>query len=30
VLTTEANRQAAIRRLATALAADAVARLQTG
>ncbi len=30
VLTTEANRQAAIRRLASALAADAVARLQTG
>jgi len=30
VLTTEANRQAAIRRLASALAADAVARLSTG
>jgi hypothetical protein len=30
VLTTEANRQAAIRRLASALATDAVARLQTG
>jgi hypothetical protein len=30
VLTTEANRQAAIRRLASALAADAIARLQTG
>jgi len=30
VLTTEANRQAALRRLASALAADAVARLQTG
>jgi hypothetical protein len=30
VLTTEANRQAAIRRLASTLASDAVARLQTG
>ena len=30
VLTTEANRQAAIRRLASALATDAVTRLQTG
>jgi hypothetical protein len=30
VLTTEANRQAAIRRLASALATDAMARLQTG
>jgi len=30
VLTTEANRQAALRRLASALAADAVARLSTG
>jgi len=30
VLTTEANRQAAIRRLAASLAADAVARLSTG
>jgi len=30
VLTTEANRQAAIRRLASALASDAVIRLQTG
>jgi hypothetical protein len=30
VLTTEANRQAAIRRLASALAADAVARLSAG
>ncbi len=30
VLTTEANRQAALRRLASTLAADAVARLQTG
>lgn len=30
VLTTEANRQGAIRRLASALATDAVARLQTG
>ena len=30
VLTTEANRQAALRRLASALATDAVARLQTG
>jgi len=30
VLTTEANRQAAIRRLASALASDAVTRLQTG
>jgi len=30
VLTTEANRQAALRRLASALAADAYARLSTG
>ena len=30
VLTTEANRQAALRRLASSLAADAVARLSTG
>ena len=30
VLTTEANRQAAIRRLASALASDVVTRLQTG
>jgi Lipopolysaccharide-assembly len=30
VLTTEANRQAALRRLASALAADAYARLNTG
>ncbi len=30
VITTEANRQAALRRLASALAADAVARLSTG
>ena len=30
VITTEANRQAALRRLATAMATDAIARLSTG